>query len=97
MSGDQTIKLLDNAAITGASKPWLGGRGTVMVEGTFGGATVTLQFQTPRGAWVNVGSAAIFTAGGAANFELGAVPIRMLVAGGNPSALHAYVVGTRNT
>lgn len=94
--GAPALTLLSNTAATGSTVAWPGGRGTVTVAGTIGGATLTLQYLGPDGTtWVAAGSATTFTAAGAANFEAAQGSIRMLVAGGAPSGL--YATATRYT
>jgi hypothetical protein len=85
------VQLLNNAGATGSAADWCGGPGAVYVEGTFGGATLTLQVRTPRDTWVAVGTDTTFTAAGVAGFDVPAGDIRMAVSGGTPSALYAYV------
>lgn len=87
--------LLDDASATGSDVQWGGGRGSFMAEGTFDGATVTLQVITPNGTWIPVSSATALTAAGAAEFELPAGRIRAAVSGGTPTALYAWAILTR--
>jgi hypothetical protein len=83
--------LLSNASSTGAAQGWGGTRGIVTVEGTFGGATLALQYLSDNGTWIAVGSDSTFTAAGAGGFELPVgSQIRMAVTGGAPSGLYAY-------
>lgn len=85
------LELLSNASATGSSMYWPGGTGTFSVVGTFGGATVTLQFLGPDGTtWVNAGADTTLTAAGGANFTLASGNIRVSVSGGTPSALYAH-------
>lgn len=82
--------LLSNASATGASANWGGGVGVFMVSGTFGGGTVSLQFQGPDGTtWITAGPDTSLTANGAGGFVLPPGRIRALVSGGTPSALYA--------
>lgn len=82
--------LLSNASATGAAVQWPGGQGTFAVVGTFGGATVALQFLGPDGStYINAGTNTTLTAAGAGNFILPPVLIRATVTGGTPSALYA--------
>lgn len=92
-----SVSLLSNASATSDPVEWPGGFGRVELRGTFGGATVTLQVQDADGStYHTVGSETTFSAAGTSGFYLepGAM-IRMLVAGGPPSALYAsaYRVG----
>jgi len=88
------LDLLTNASATGNAARWGGGRGTFMVEGTFGTNTVTLQFKGPNGTWIDVDSTnAAFTAAGAVNFEICECDLRAEVAGGaGSSGLYAIAV-----
>jgi hypothetical protein len=84
------MQLLSNEAATGQPQRWVGGTGVFAVCGTFGGATVKLQFLGPDGAtWVDVGTDTNLTAAGGAMFILPAVQIRAAVSGGAPSGLAA--------
>lgn len=87
--------LLANASATGSAVTWPGGRGTFSVPiGTFGGATVALQW-SPDGTnylAADQGGTAYttLTAAGAGGFELPPGLIRAAVTGGTPSGLYAY-------
>ena len=84
------VDLLTNASSTSAEKPWPGGRGTFEVSGTFGGATVYLQYMGPDGStWLVAGANTTLTAAGGGNFDLPEGRIRALVSGGSPSGLYA--------
>lgn len=84
-----TVTLLSNAGATGAAVNWPGGKGFFSVVGTFGGATVSLQFLGPDGAtWVTPTDGSVTAAGGFV-FELPQCNVRALVSGGSPSALYA--------
>lgn len=89
----QTNKvLLKNESATGPVVDWIGGTGVFAVTGTFGGATVSLEFLGPDGAtWLAVGTDTTKTANGAGLFTLYPASIRAAVSGGTPSALHARV------
>ena len=96
---DSTYTLLSNASATGAAVEWPGGRGVFSVpSGTFGGATMKLQFRQDRTNWIDVdqsGSTFVtLTAAGAGLFELPSCFIRANVSGGSPSGLNAIVQGT---
>lgn len=85
-----TAQLLNNASTTGALTYWPGGVGAFVVTGTFGGATVTLEFLGPDGSTMMVaGSNTTMTAAGAGVFYLGQGYIQAVVSGGTPSALYA--------
>ena len=82
--------LLSNATATGSSTQWDGGKGFVTVAGTFGGASLQLQYMGPDNAtWVPVGSA--FTAAGSAVVEMPPGKIRMAISSGPPSAMYAKI------
>ena len=84
------VTLLSNASATGDAAKWPGGRGTFMVDGTFGGGTVTLSVLGPDGSsFVSVGEDAALTAEGVVNFDLPPCSIKAVVSGGTPSALYA--------
>lgn len=90
--GKYRANLIENGSATGGAEKWYGGKGTFIVEGTFSGATVTLQIQSPNGTWISGGSAVALTANGKGDFELPAGQIRAQVSGGPPSAIYAYAV-----
>ena len=93
MSRRQQLTLISNGSATSADFDWPGGDGVCYAEGTFAGATLTLQTKSPNGTYMTVGAATTFTANGAGGFTLPAGAIRMLIAGGPPSAIFAFVVG----
>ncbi len=83
--------LLSNASATGSAVPWPGGKGAVMLAGTVGGATITLQILGPDGTTWLTGATAL-TAVGVGVIELPCGQIRALVAGGAPSGLYAVAL-----
>lgn len=86
-----TANLLINASSSGAPVYWPGGVGVFAVVGTFGGATVTLEFLGPDGAtYIAAGSNTTLTAAGAGVFYLPQTMIEAIVSGGTPSGLYAY-------
>lgn len=97
MTNTASVELLTNASATGASAQWGGGRGMFHASGTFGGATLGLEFQTYNGVWVTVKAmdgAGVRTpvtmvAADGFIFELGPCPIRATLTGGAPSAMYA--------
>lgn len=98
MASELRLDLLANASATGAAQMWQGGRGTLFVDGTFGGATVKLQAQMPTGStstWIDVGTEVTLTAAGLANFELPPCNLRIAISGGPPSGVYATIIGTR--
>jgi len=93
MARNITRTLLSDASATGNTQSWPGGRGTLCVEGTFGGATVTFQFKAPSNTWFSIDATnATFTTQGSCGFELHPCEIRASVSGGSPSALYAYAI-----
>lgn len=94
-----SVTLLTNASATSAAGQWPGGRGSLDVVGTFGGASVTLQYLGPDGAtWLDLKTmdpstgaqtAVALTAAGSIGFMLPPCPIRVAVSGGAPSGLFA--------
>jgi hypothetical protein len=82
--------LLSNASATGSPVVWGGGLGIFDCAGTFGGATVTLQFLGPDGStWIAMGSDTTLSAAGGALFTFRPGKIRAAVSGGAPSGLFA--------
>lgn len=86
--------LLSNAAATGATAIWPGGRGLFTLEGTLGGATVALQVKGPNGTMLTAvkadgGTAAALTAAGCMVCDLAPGEIQATVTGGTPSGLYA--------
>lgn len=87
--------LLDNASATGTGVEWPGGKGVFSAyKGTFGGATVKLQWSLDAGTtWLDVDRSGdtytTLTAAGSGIFELPECLIRASVASGSPSALFA--------
>lgn len=82
--------LLSNASATGSAVQWGGGSGMFSCVGTFGGATVTLQFMGPDGAtWVAMGPDTTLAADGGGLFTCAPGQIRAAVSGGAPSGLYA--------
>lgn len=84
------MQLLNNASATGGWERWPGGTGIFEVIGTFGGATVSLQYLafdgvTPK----DMGADTSMLAAGAAFFIFRAGLIRAAVSGGAPSGLSA--------
>lgn len=82
--------LLSNASATGSATQWPGGTGVFAAAGTFGGATVSLQFLGPDGStWIDAGSDTTLTTAGGGGFFLDSGQIRAAVSGGSPSGLYA--------
>lgn len=84
------MKLLSNDSATAGSSRWPGGTGVFSACGTFGGATVKLQYLGPDGVtWIDMGTDTTLTAAGGGLFVSPSVDIRAAVSGGAPSGLHA--------
>jgi hypothetical protein len=82
-------KLINNAAVTSGPVQWLGGSGVFRASGTFGGATVKLQYLQDDGAtWSDMGPDTSLTAPGGGGFTYTVGMIRALVSGGAPSGLY---------
>jgi hypothetical protein len=92
---DDYLVLLSNASATGSDQAWRGGRGTFIVEGTIGGATVTLQYSLDGTTWHDVGAEVTLSATGIGGFEIAPGLLRAEVSGGTPSALYVYAIGSR--
>ncbi len=92
MAATRTGFLLDNASVTTPTADivgWKGGTYCFAVDGTFGGATVSLDMLSPDGSsWLTIASSGL-TAEGAIIVDLPEGRYRALVAGGSPSALYA--------
>lgn len=83
-------QLLSNASATGEWVQWGGGTGVFTAVGTFGGATVTLQYKGPDGSTaVAMGTDTTLTANGGGGFIYPPGQIRAAVSGGSPSGLYA--------
>jgi hypothetical protein len=80
----QSVSLLTAAGATSAQKLWPGGGGVFKAVGTFGGATISLQFLGPDATtWIDAGQATTLTANGAGVFYLPRGQIRAAVTGGS--------------
>lgn len=94
-----SVQLLTNASATGSANNWPGGKGVMSVAGTFGGATVTMQYLGPNNTTyldvkvmdpsTGTQTTVSLTDSGSIGFILPPVPIRVVVTGGAPSALYA--------
>lgn len=96
---DTAYSLLVNGNATGAAVPIKGGSYMVMFDGTVGGATVSLQCQSPSGVWMNV---EVFTGNSIAytslprsqtGISLPAGSVRCALTGGAPSGINAHLIG----
>lgn len=96
---DQAYTLLTGGSATGAGVSIKGGEYHFMVDGTAGGATLSLQVQTPSGAWTDVqvftGAVVKFTTlpGNQSGIDLPAGNVRCACTGGSPSGINAYLIG----
>lgn len=84
---------------SGNGVPIPGGEYQFMVDGTAGGATISLQLKSPSGVWMDAqvftGSVVKFTTlpGNQTAIDLPAGLVRMATTGGTPSGLNAYLLG----
>lgn len=85
--------LLSNASATGTAQDWPGGEGVFECEGTWAGATASLEFKTGNGTWIAVGKDTTLTANGAGAFILHPCLVRVAITG-SPSAMYAAVTRT---
>lgn len=96
---DNAYTLLTNGSATGLAVAIRGGEYLFMADGTVGGATISLQIQTPQGTWAPVlifaGSAVSFTAlpNSQTGVDLPACNVRLAVTGGAPSAIFGQLIG----
>lgn len=82
----------------GVSVSWGGGRGVAVVDGTFGGTVVTIQYQGPAATWLDVkamDAAGVQTtvslaAPGMIGFELPPGNMRGVATGGAPVTLKGF-------
>lgn len=96
---DLTYTLLTNASATGASVAIKGGEYMFTAEGTVGASTISLQIQTPNGAWVDVqvytGAIVKFTVlpANQTAIDLPACNVRCACTGGTPTGIFSYLIG----
>ncbi len=96
MASEVLLPLMVNsvAATAGSGDTkWMGGRGTFMAEATFGGGSVKLQYKTPNGTFVDIGTGGSLTANGLIGFELPPGELKVVVV--TATAVYAYVIGSR--
>ena len=92
MTATAGAALITNGSVSGTQVNWAGGIGVFAAVGTFGGATVKLQFIGPDGVTlVDAGAATTLTANGAGVFYLPPGPVQGTIVGGAPSAIFASV------
>ena len=96
---DQAYTLLTGASATGAAVAIKGGEYHFLVDGTVGGSTISLQIQTPGGAWTDVqvytGSVVKFTTlpANQSGIDLPACNVRCACTSGTPSNVNASLIG----
>lgn len=96
---DNQYTLLSAGSATGSAVQIKGGEYMVFFDGTIGGSTVSLQVQSPSGAWIDVdvftGSTVKYTAlpRSQTGIDLPAGNVRCALTGGSPSGINAYLVG----
>lgn len=96
---DNQYALLENGNATGNAVAIKGGEYMVFFNGTIGGSTISLQVQSPSGAWIDVdvftGSTVKYTAlpRSQTGIDLPAGNVRVALTGGTPSGINAYLVG----
>lgn len=69
MAGTNRLDLLSNVSATGSGFGFNGGKAALYAEATWGGGTVKLQTQSPKGTWIDVPNAS-FTANGFVSLDL---------------------------
>lgn len=85
---NQAVVLLSNASATGQAATVPGGRYVWAAQGTFGGATLTLQALGPDG--TSYQDVASLTAAGALAVDVGeGTAMRVSIASGPPSAIYS--------
>lgn len=84
------MKLIENGSATSGSFLWAGGSGVFNAVGTFGGATVALQYLSADGVtWNDFGPSTTLTATGGGVFTWSSGQIRCRVTSGTPSGIYA--------
>jgi hypothetical protein len=93
MANGYAATLASNATTgNGSAVSWPGGAGIFFAEATWGGGSAKLQFQSPRGTWIDYPSGSL-SADGGINFTLPAGQIRCVV----DTATAAYAYAVRNS
>ena len=96
---DTLYQLGTSLSATGNAVAVKGGEYMFCVEGTAGGATLSLQMQAASGTWMDVqvftGAVVKFTTlpGNQTGIDLPACNVRVAVTGGTPSGITASLVG----
>jgi hypothetical protein len=84
------LPLLWNSSVSGTRFFWPGGKGLYVCNGTFGGATVTLNILGPDNVTLQaLGSSTTITAAAAVLIELPPCTLQVTLASGSPNALYA--------
>ena len=75
---------------------WPGGLGQMVVSGTFGGGTITLEMSPDdETTWVTIGGESTVTANACVNFDLNACDLRLVLAGSDGSfSVKGYLTET---
>lgn len=77
----------------GTAVDWPGGEGTFTCDGTWNGATMTLQRSADAGTtWVAMGDDTTLTANGHGGFIFGACQLRVVATVADPTSLTARVI-----
>ena len=96
---DNAYTLLSSGSATGSAVAIKGGEYMFFVDGTISGSTAALQIQSPSGTWITVsvfaGSAVSYTILPVSQTGIDLPPgnMRVLLTGGTPSGLNAYLIG----
>jgi hypothetical protein len=96
---DTSYNLQFNGSTTGSAVAVKGGEYLFTVEGTVGASTISLQVQTPSGAWVDLqvftGAKVSFAVlpGNQTGIVLPACNVRCACTGGTPSGITSYLIG----
>lgn len=85
----EAILLLDDGDATGEGAAWPGDWGVFFVNGTWGGATVSLEWSDDGTTWWALGADYALTADGLVHFMLPAGQIRAAVASAGTTAITA--------
>jgi len=85
------LMLNDVSAASGYASQWDGGRGTLIVEATWGGGNTVLQYKSPNGTWITVPNSTS-TANDLIGFEL--PPGQLRIVATTATAVYAYVIGS---
>lgn len=89
---DNAISLLSNGSATGSAVTVPAGGYEFVAEGTWNGATLTLQKKTANGTWLGFTPAMTFTADGRQYVAMGQGDVRAVISGGPPSAIYCYLL-----